>query len=602
MDSKSDLEVLAIVSEFDTSVGSFKALDISDKFDGLFARRCKAGDIITTVLRAEKIAWEIVPDYQHSTSGWKTYYGPVAEWGNGLTSPSIDDITREIIEYWIERCKATTHLLMKIRYADVAWDFGIKINHSKVLGGVPQLMINSVLQAARLDQFPYELEGYRNLHRALVLAAKIRDANLISQVQAVLISYEDQHAVDEMLGTWGCSFDLLIESKNRTLMSNQLTHIIEEMEKRLERLSIVDTLEKLDPHRVEAAALRLANYYRRIGQQENLLRVMDVYSNAFLRKAQTNVWSGSSWLEGVYRNLKSYGLHDEAKSFEVHCRNSAKKMMELMPSHKISIPINAEDDGRFIQFMTRGSWNAIFSNFCDVFLPIRSKEIETLENCNKDRLLIDLFTPTLVDDSGRTLACLGTFSQDQEGHLVHHYANMAQWNSYLLRDVVEALVERQLTVEVIMERVGSSPLFEASRHPILKRALQAYLEQDWLVAIHLLVPQIEAAIRLLIDLSRGSITRTGKHGGLQLRTLDDLLGDEVVQNYFGNDVTFYFRSLLTDQRGLNIRNDVSHGITPTGSFNSMLADRLFHILMLIGAVRCKQHETEVDSELPKDKS
>ena len=75
--------------------------------------------------------------------------------------------------------------------------------------------------------------------------------------------------------------------------------------------------------------------------------------------------------------------------------------------------------------------------------------------------------------------------------------------------------------------------------------------------------------------------------GFQLITLDDLLRKEPVEKAFTPDGALYLRLVLTDQRSLNIRNELCHGILPPDSFGSGVAARLLHVLVMIGWVRIK---------------
>ena len=101
----------------------------------------------------------------------------------------------------------------------------------------------------------------------------------------------------------------------------------------------------------------------------------------------------------------------------------------------------------------------------------------------------------------------------------------------------------------------------------------------------MLIPQLEAAIRRLIELSNGAVLKKNRQGGLQLKIFDELLRDEIVENCFGQDTTLYFRVLYTDQRGWNLRNDVCHGISPANTFTDTMADRVFHSLLCIAQVK-----------------
>ena len=591
-------ELASILGAFDSLKTSFESTMLSGKLTETVSRHRESGDAIDKELFAEAVAWQLYPNHLNSNNTWGTYYGPFIDWGNGETVPMLAGITDEVIEYWAKRSKEAKHPLLKIRYADLVWDFGCKHNIKKLIRQAAQVMIDATLDASATDCFTHEVTGYQNLDRALQIALKIKNLSRVGQLRDCLISYENRHGDDALCGTWGHCIDLLVENQEKVQLSKeQEQQIISDMENRLARMANSDTVENLKPHHVERASMLLAKYYRRLRRVEDLRRVMGVYANAFVRKAEVNVWVGSSWLEAVYRKLLDFNLHAEAKLFQDRYRKASKKMMEQMPTSTVSVPIEIDVIDDAIRYMSIGDWREVFCRFTDEFVPRRGRQMQFLQESMKGRVLLSLFTPTVVDEQGRTIVKLGRFDQDPEGHLVRHYAQIMNIECFMMRAVIDTwLYERQLSLEDITQFICDSPLFEESRRPIIDSAVRAYLAQDWIVAIHLFVPQIEAAIRQVVEHSGAPTMKPGKHGGLQLRTLDDLLGDEAVEKVFDKDVTFYLRTLLTDQRGWNIRNDVSHGITPIQCFNSKVADRLLHVMLILGEIRIQKAEGESNGE------
>jgi hypothetical protein len=108
--------------------------------------------------------------------------------------------------------------------------------------------------------------------------------------------------------------------------------------------------------------------------------------------------------------------------------------------------------------------------------------------------------------------------------------------------------------------------------------------------MHLLIPQVEAAVRTLAELLNLPVYRRGKREGLQSRNLDELLQMESLVNALGRSQAIYLRVLLTDSRGWNLRNVVCHGIPPTEAFNSEVADRVFHALLILAGLRAIARE------------
>ena len=82
-----------------------------------------------------------------------------------------------------------------------------------------------------------------------------------------------------------------------------------------------------------------------------------------------------------------------------------------------------------------------------------------------------------------------------------------------------------------------------------------------------------------------TISKKDPKKGFQLIALDDLLRKEPIEYAFTPDGAFYLRLVLTDQRSLNIRNTLCHGLLAPEAFHYGVAARLIHILVMIGSVR-----------------
>ncbi|MGC8552524.1 MAG: DUF4209 domain-containing protein [Phycisphaerae bacterium] len=97
---------------------------------------------------------------------------------------------------------------------------------------------------------------------------------------------------------------------------------------------------------------------------------------------------------------------------------------------------------------------------------------------------------------------------------------------------------------------------------------------------------MEQALRVILKLSGGATYKPGRERGtFCLRTLDELLRDQLVVDVISDDVALYFRVVLTDQRGWNLRNHLLHGILPPSSLGYASSDRLLHIMLLLGGLR-----------------
>lgn len=78
--------------------------------------------------------------------------------------------------------------------------------------------------------------------------------------------------------------------------------------------------------------------------------------------------------------------------------------------------------------------------------------------------------------------------------------------------------------------------------------------------------------------------------GDEYLSLDSLLGKEDAKAIMGEDLANYFKNVLTDQYGWNIRNQVSHGLLGSDFFNYGMADRIVHAFLMLSVFKKKEDE------------
>ncbi|MCL5275071.1 MAG: DUF4209 domain-containing protein [Chloroflexi bacterium] len=113
-----------------------------------------------------------------------------------------------------------------------------------------------------------------------------------------------------------------------------------------------------------------------------------------------------------------------------------------------------------------------------------------------------------------------------------------------------------------------NPFIPDDRILIYAKGLAAGLQGDLLVAAHLLVPQLESSLRLVLS-QRGVITSSLDENGIQEEyDLKRLLYLPEILPIFGDNLTFELRGLLVDQAGTNLRNRLAHGLISHDAFYS----------------------------------
>jgi hypothetical protein len=199
--------------------------------------------------------------------------------------------------------------------------------------------------------------------------------------------------------------------------------------------------------------------------------------------------------------------------------------------------------------------------------------------------LVSMLTHNLMDGTGRQVASVGSIAADPEGRVMMKLASDLVPAAPFLRAALAGLQEGQaLTPSVILDLAMRSASFGEEDRPLLARGLDAYFAGDFVVAAHIIIPRIEAAIRRLAGVMGATLTKPGGNDAMDQRTLDDLLRDPAIAEATSADFAVYLRALLTDRRSTNARNLVCHGLAPAGFFDQALADRLIHAVLALCAV------------------
>ena len=579
-----------LLAQFDARAEPFYEREVGRAIRDLLRERDEAAQLALHE-SAEDIAFNVAETDREETSRWGTYYGPKLIWptGDGATAedPKLESITTAVLDYWQARADAVQHPRLKARYADLVWDLSHRVAQRRADVRFARMAIDATLQTALGSHCEFSCDAHCKLKRALAIALCIDDAPRAGAVRDAAIAYERATATDDELGTWGFAFDLLIEDQHKTLLTaDQERPIIDDLEARLARAAYSEP-PHLNPFGAESAALRLARHYRRRNLPDDLRRVMNTYVQAWIKIAQQAMpLLGATWLEKVHRTLLEFGLKAEAEAMEPQLRALGARSHENMATISHTMKCTKEQIDAFVGEMTAGTFADALQRIACHFVPDPDSIRSLVLDIAKQSPLLSLLTHRIQDGTGRVVATVGSVSDDPEGRLVLQMAQDIGFRSPSLRLVLErAQAKHGATLEDYLQFAFQSPAFPPENRVLIERGLRAFLEGDFVVAIHILIPQIEAGVRYLLAATGGPVYEVGRHGGNNLRNLDKLLSDPRLVASLTERIALYLRVLLTDQRGWNIRNLVSHGLVGPGAFGFAVADRIVHVLLLLALVR-----------------
>lgn len=114
--------------------------------------------------------------------------------------------------------------------------------------------------------------------------------------------------------------------------------------------------------------------------------------------------------------------------------------------------------------------------------------------------------------------------------------------------------------------LADRPFVPPGHEVIFAHGLLAGFRSDFLVASHLLVPQIEQSIRYLLTLSDVIPYGLDDDRIQKAHLLDTVLRRPETARILGEEVVYDLKVLLVDHLGTNLRNRLSHGLMRTEEF------------------------------------
>jgi hypothetical protein len=223
--------------------------------------------------------------------------------------------------------------------------------------------------------------------------------------------------------------------------------------------------------------------------------------------------------------------------------------------------------------------------------PVSRKSMERfVDEMAKKSPLLALITSNVVNSSGKVVAkrdslLNGSTDQMAEAKEAEMY-HWAQTEQSILGTVVEhtrryLLTEHNPSLRDMLEIVANNPFVPTGRELIYAQGLLSGLQGDYLIALHVLIPQIENSIRNLLT-RNGVITSSLNSEGIQEEfDITKLLDMPETAKIFHEALIFGLKGTLTSKFGGNFRNLLAHGLLERGHFFSSNAVYIWWLILKI---------------------
>jgi len=556
--------------------------------------------------RAEVWPWQFSrPNMFERRSAWGLYW---AEMFSGTRAdgiqvhiPDADGIDAEIIAYWIGRAHASRHPVLRSRYADLVWELGNYLRKKGKANGdaslasirppieVVRIAIDAYLEIVGRSLFEENSDAWKYINRAIELAKSVGDAERLRASRTALLGFRDTvRAVDPHKGQTWRFYEIAAKHFADDLSAADKDQIIADLRTELEATSDISNPNTFDPHASTNTADRLRFWELSAGIANAGRDAAAKAGAAFEQIAEkASGLVAVAWLEKQLARYRDAGDAASAARVEAAIRRRAADARAEMKSYPVEIKVPRAELEQLAERICGSTLEDALVNVAGSAIMSYDNIADRLKDSLKDSALIAHISATLTGPEGFTEATLGSMDDDEEGRTVHHAREMLHLHAGMLHRFFERIKDKYApTAAQLADYIESSTWFGADRRPLLERGLQAWLDGDAVVAAHLLVPQLEGALRRFCTTVGGSVmTPDERYDGFRVNGMGTVLHEPHLVAAMPPEIRFHLSALFTDPRGLSVRNHIAHGMALPESLGIGLCNWIVHAVLMLALLR-----------------
>lgn len=413
--------VLAILKPFDKREDGFDESEVSGAF-GRLLKEDKTGETLCESARPHRVLFRLSEGSGADSSPWGTYFGPVftgtLDDGTNWESPSIHDVTKEVLEAWRAGYAAVQHPILKARYADAIWDLSAAATVDRPDVSYARTAIDCYVAIATGKRYDYVHDAFHKLARAQSLALSINDPERVRSVTKAIIGLA-KAALDDHPQAWGAAYDLLLNNPKLNLPEHEENEIIDALEGRLGLVAnpANEGGGGFDPFAAQDVAFRLAEYYRKRGDLQEAQRVILAYGQAFEHIGQKAMGLlALSWWETVHEAYRTHGLTEEAERLLLLMKQKGRSAENEMGTISVSQEIPKEELTGMLDWLVEGDLASALAKFAAALIPDADQERQSLAEMAKTHPLLGLMPIKIVGD-GHSITQVGSVAEDFDRRL-----------------------------------------------------------------------------------------------------------------------------------------------------------------------------------------
>ena len=301
------------------------------------------------------------------------------------------------------------------------------------------------------------------------------------------------------------------------------------------------------------------------------------------------------WEAALKAARERTSLRSEVPALRGRVAQAGRQTLTMMQSHSFGVDISDLINITKDRIRDRPLDEALFEFVS--FALIDPKALREAATTQQDGVISSLFASRFFDYEGRVVAVApSAFFPTDPGYETKVQAEMQRDAIFRRSLFARSQISSGLQVlnnehvydeHTLSDLLNDTPLVTGDRMPILLRGLAAGFQWDFTLAVHLLIPQMEAGLRYIAE-QNGITPRNMSAAGIEEAWgFDRLLTAEGVAPILGENFTFELRSLLI---GPKLRHNIAHGLVPAAVLEGTDALYAWWLALRLSLIPCAKFQ------------
>jgi hypothetical protein len=497
---------------------------------------------------------------------------------------NLTNFPKEAIDHFETRARSSKNSFVVARFADIVWEARRDFNFAKL--AISAYLDSVGIQKNNLadDRVLRLIDLTDAAQRATEIAVSLGDTTSVAHAEEVcveLLVWID--SVKEY--RWGLEIiEALLEIKKFTNRAS-LKSAFEFGERSLEYL----VHQNAENFKIQLDYVTLlARLATSLGDSISAEKWRKEVPATLAREAQ---WKES---KPQYKGLALSIIYQQAAKayLDIGMKEESDKMLQISIKkmqeaefHKIEVPIEIPRefvDREVKKYTENKSPAEILAGLSNALELVPDYEC-ALDIARKTGGISSIM-PVGLYDGTRRIASAATPEEILQARAARQFAlNCKVYCSLLLIPILDKAIELGCSKDAFVDHFRKAQGLKSDHIEALQVGVERFLARDYVSCIHVLVIQVEAWLRDLLD-SMGGHTTYVKDQVVHVHTIDTIINDELIKRALVTRLWKYLNAIMNDDLAFGLRDKVAHGLCEASEFDKYNAALLLHACLLLTKV------------------